>query len=248
MSNSIEALDELFRARLYLYFHEDMLSDKRTQVECDFMCENLGLKNGHSLLDLACGHGRHATALAKREIKVTAWDLNQEFIQLARKASKEQGLEIDYQCRDILTLEYHEEFDAIILLFNTLGFFSRAEALDLMKRMSKALKSGGKLFLDIKNRDHILKELVPFSLVERGEDMMVDRLSFDPKTGTTLNQRTYLKDGKRYEVPFSMTLFNYTDIDRFSKMAGLSITKDFGHWDGRAFDQNSRRIILILEK
>lgn len=248
MSNSIKALDELFRVRLYLYFHEDMLSDERTQIECDFMFEHLELKIGDSLLDLACGHGRHANALAKRGLTLTAWDLNQEFIQLAKKDAEAQDLEIDYQCRDILSLDIKEEFDAIILLFNTLGFFNRADALVLMQRISAALKPSGKLFLDTKNRDHILKELLPFSMVERGEDMMIDRLSFDPKTGTTLNQRTYLKDGKRYEAPFSMTLFNYTDLDSFSNMAGLSITKAFGHWDGRAFDQNSRRIILVLEK
>lgn len=248
MSNSKEALDELFRARLYLYFHEDMLTEDRTQDECNFMVKQMGLKKGHSLLDLACGHGRHAAALAKRGLAVTAWDLNQEFIQLAKQASQEQDLEIDYQCRDILTLELHEEFDAIILLFNTLGFFSREKAKDLINRMSGALKPGGKLFLDIKNRDHITKELVPFSIVERGEDMMIDRLSFDPRKGMTHNQRTYLKDGKRYETPFSMTLFNYTDIAGFVTAAGLSVDKDFGHWDGRNFDQDARRIMLVLRK
>lgn len=71
-------------------------------------------------------------------------------------------------------LEYYEEFDVIILFFNIFGFFSRVEVLDLMKWMFKVLKLGGKFFLDIKNRDYILKELVLFSFVERGEDMMVD--------------------------------------------------------------------------
>lgn len=248
MSDSIRALDELFQAQLYLYFHDDILSDERTLRECDFMLQELGLSEDSTVLDLACGHGRHANALAHRGCKLTAWDINQDFIQMAKKQAVEKGVEVDYQCRNILTLDNQDTFDGILLLFNTLGFFSREQAQDLLCRVADALKPGGRLFLDIKNRDHISKEIVPFSLVEKGENMMIDRLSFDPKTGTTLNQRTYIKDGQRFEAPFSMTLFNYTDIERMAKIAGLSILKDFGHWEGRAFGQDSRRIIFVLTK
>lgn len=248
MENSTKVLDELFNARLYLHFHDDILSEERTERECGFIIDQLGLTKGAAIMDLACGHGRHANALASMELAVSAWDINGDFIKMARAAQLAQGLEVDYQCKDILLLDHKEVFDGIILLFNSLGFFSRAQAQGLIQRMSTALKEGGKLFLDIKNRDHISKELVPVSIVERGPDMMIDRLSFDPKTGTTFNRRTYIKDGKRYEAPFSMTMFNYTDIHQMATTADLSIVKEFGHWDGRAFDQDSRRIILILEK
>lgn len=248
MGNSIETLDALFRARLYLYFHENMLSEGRTNKECEFILQKLALSSGDNLLDLACGHGRHANALARAGLNVVAWDINQDFVQMGITEAQQQNLAVDYQCRNILTLDLDAQFDGIILLFNSLGFFSRKEAQDLLRRMANALKRGGRIFLDIKNRDHISKEIIPFSIVEKEADMMIDRLSFDPKTGTTQNRRTYIKDGQRYEAPFSMTLFNYTDIDRMATEAGLSILKEFGHWDGRTFDQDSRRIILILGK
>lgn len=241
-------LDQLFRAELYLYFHEELLAPERTEKECQFLLQQLPLAAGDTVLDLACGHGRHANYLAEQGLHLVAWDINGEFIRLAAEEAKTRQLKVDYHCRDILKLAYVDQFDAVLLLFNTLGFFSREEAQDLMNRMATALKTGGRLFLDIKNRDHLIQEIRPYSVVEKGSDLMIDRLSFDPKTGTTLNRRMYLKDGQRYEAPFSMTLFNYTDIERMAGIAGLSISQVFGHWNGVSFDHNSRRIMLILRK
>lgn len=248
MSASKKELDDLFNTQLYLYFHDDILDENRTVGECLFMIQKLGITAGAEVLDLACGHGRHANYLAGQGFGLTGWDINSDFIKMAVKDAGEKELAIDYHCKDILDINYENRFAAILLLFNTLGFFSRENAQLLMHSMSKSLLPKGRIFLDIKNRDHVVQELMPCSIVEKGADMMIDRLSFDPKTGTTSNQRTYIKDGQRYEAPFVMTLYNYTDMERMTLQAGLSIREVYGHWDGRAFDQDSKRMILIVEK
>ena len=77
---------------------------------------------------------------------------------------------------------------------------------------------------------------------------MIDRLSFNPKYGTTTNNRIYIKDGKRYDTPFTMYSYNYTDLKYFIERASLKIQKVLGGWKDEEFDSDSRRIILILEK
>ena len=102
--------------------------------------------------------------------------------------------------------------------------------------------------IDSKNRDHIIKELIPCSLTEKNQDLMIDRLSFDPVTGTTTNKRIYIKDGHRFDAPFTMYAYHYTELARMVSEIGFQIEQVFGSWRGEAFHQDSRRIMLLLRK
>ncbi|MEO1713246.1 MAG: class I SAM-dependent methyltransferase [Bacteroidota bacterium] len=247
-STSHQSLDELFAAELYLYFHEDFLRPERTQRECHFVLEKGQLKEDARILDLACGHGRHANHLASLGYTVHGIDRDRRFIEIARAEATKLGLDTTYEEQDLLDMEQEEDFDAALLLFNTIGFFNPADALRLLQKTQAALRPGGKLILDTKNRDHLLQELVPSTITERGKDLMIDRLSFDTKTGQTLNRRIYIKDGQRYDTPFAMTTYNYGDLEQLLQTAGLRITNTFGSWRGDAFDHQSRRILLVAEK
>ena len=248
MSNSIKELDNLLASELYLYFYEDFLEESRTQRECGFIQTCCTLQPNHKILDLACGHGRHANFLSALGYNLCGIDLNSQFIEKAKADAKIQGLSIDYTEQDILNINYKEEFDAILLLFNSFGFFDRTDAKRLLKKINQALKIGGKAFIDTKNRDHLLKELLPCTITEKGEDLMIDRLSFDPINGTTTNNRIYIKDGERLDAPFTMTTYSFTDLKQMLQETGLEISQTYGSWNGNPLIQDSKRIILILEK
>jgi len=50
--------------------------ERQTRAEVDFMVERLHLEPGARVLDLACGHGRHAIELADRGFRVTGADIS----------------------------------------------------------------------------------------------------------------------------------------------------------------------------
>src|SRR6187431_3553070 len=56
---------------------------KGTQQEVGFLVEALGLEPGMRVLDVGCGPGRHAHALAERGITVHGVDISQAFVDLA---------------------------------------------------------------------------------------------------------------------------------------------------------------------
>lgn len=248
MSTPKKEIEEVHRSDLYLYFYESALSEERTVGECNYIESICELKGKEKILDLACGHGRHSIEFAKREYRVEGIDLNQDFIQLAKNTSQKSGLKARFVEGDILESEYGENFDLVIFLFNSLGFFNEPNAAIIFNRINQCLKKGGKAFIDTKNRDHIIKEIKPYEVIEKGNDLMIDRLSFNPKKGTTTNDRTYIKDGKRYEAPFTMYSYNYSDLERLLKRTALTIKQVLGGWKEEQFDSNSRRIILVLEK
>jgi len=247
MKTNLDQVNDLHNIDLYLYFYEDFIDEGRTKRECQFIIRECGLNPGNHILDLACGHGRHSLYFARNQYSVTGIDINRRFIEHAQKMAKERALTVDFKVDNMLNLDATNAYDGIILLFNGFGFLDREDGVALLQKLKLALKKEGKLFLDIKNRDSLLRELKGPLVTEKGKDLMIDRLSFDPKTGTTSNNRIYIKDGIRYDTPFTMQMYSYTELEKLLADNGLVITKSYGDWSGNAFSADSRRIIAVME-
>jgi SAM-dependent methyltransferase len=56
---------------------------KGTEQEVDFLLDALGLGAGSHVVDVGCGPGRHALALARRGVPVTGVDIAARFVTLA---------------------------------------------------------------------------------------------------------------------------------------------------------------------
>ena len=77
--------------------------------------DELGLQRG-SALDLGTGPGTQAIGLARRGFTVTATDISEAAIRLAREKAQKQGLEIAWEQDDIL--------DALPISFSTAAAFT----------------------------------------------------------------------------------------------------------------------------
>lgn len=86
---------------------------KGTDQEVGFLVDALGLEAGMRVLDVGCGPGRHAHALAERGIEVHGIDISQRFVDIAT-ANAPQGA--SFQRLDARNLSFDAEFDAAISL------------------------------------------------------------------------------------------------------------------------------------
>ncbi len=242
----MKTLQDLFDPELYLHFHQDVLDDDRTQRECDFIINCTGAGDTYKILDLACGHGRHSKYLAEMGHQVVGIDINESFIKIAQE--KYWHSNVEYHMGDILDINYTREFDLVILLFNTFGFFTKSQAKRMLEAVDGALKPGGQFILDTRNRDRLMLDIQPCSVMEKGKDLMIDRISINAQEGTTLNRRIYIKDGIRYDTPFTIYHYNYSDILELIEDSSLEVKSCFGSWNGEEFGVDSKRIILFLAK
>jgi len=117
-----------------------------------FLAEIEGLSPGRAL-DLACGEGRHAIALAELGWRVTAVDFSEVAIARARKRAAAAGLEVDFECIDLLGFEPDPGASQLVLvIFLQLPADERRLVLS---RAATALAPGGTLLLvghDLLNR------------------------------------------------------------------------------------------------
>lgn len=91
---------------LSTYTDAGYLSEERTQQEVDFLVDVLGLQKGARILDLACGHGRHAVEFARRGYNVVGQDLNSFFLEKAEEAAKEAGVQVQWVQGDMREVSF----------------------------------------------------------------------------------------------------------------------------------------------
>ena len=242
--------DALFNAENYLYFNQDnFLTDEKTKVEIQFVRERLGIDKNTSLLDLACGHGRHANGLAKESRRIVGLDTNAVFLELAQKQSAGEDVNnVSYINQDIRKLDYIAEFERAMMLNTVFGLFRDEENCDLLRRINKALKPSGQFCFDVINRDMILVDFQPDYILEKEGNLLLDRCSFDARTGRMTNRRVYLKNGRQTNAHFSLRLYNYTEIAAFLTAANFKIIEAFADWHANPFACKSKKIVIIAGK
>jgi SAM-dependent methyltransferase len=119
---------------------------KGTAQEIEFLVGALGLRPGQRVLDVGCGPGRHAYALAERGMEVVGVDISRRFVAIACDGAPPGASFARADARD---LRFDAEFDAAISLCQ--GAFGLAAgpaaALDadgdVLAGIARALRPGG---------------------------------------------------------------------------------------------------------
>jgi hypothetical protein len=77
---------------------------------------------------------------------------------------------------------------------------------------------------------------------------MIDRTTFDSRTGRMVNKRIVIRNGKRKDLPYTVRLYNPTEIRTLLGQAGFSNARLYGNWDGEPLTSESRRMIIVADE
>jgi ubiquinone/menaquinone biosynthesis C-methylase UbiE len=106
----------------------------------------LEVRPDEEVLEIACGNGAYARHLAGKDVRVTATDFSEKFLERARIHTTELADRIDYRLLDatdesaLLALE-HNRFDAAVC---NMGLMDMTTIGPLMSALARALKPGGR--------------------------------------------------------------------------------------------------------
>lgn len=123
---------------------------KGTAQEVDFLVRALHLEPGMRVLDVGCGPGRHAIALAGRGIEVHGIDISARFVELAVAAAPAGATFERLDARSLVDIDrFHGSFDAVICLCQGAFGLMTADGHDetVVAGMARALRSDGRLAL-----------------------------------------------------------------------------------------------------
>jgi SAM-dependent methyltransferase len=108
-----------------------------------------GGRTGPRLLDLGCGPGIYAELFHGAGFGVTGIDISRRSVGYAQAQAAIKGLPIEYVCGNYLDLGYDSAFDIITLIYCDFGVLAPDDRAELLGRIHKALKPGGRFIVDV---------------------------------------------------------------------------------------------------
>jgi SAM-dependent methyltransferase len=232
----------------YLRIYEEL--EKRTSREVDSILRMTNLKSKARILDLCCGYGRHSIELAQKGFVVTGYDLSDFFLEKAEKDAAAAGLKIEFVKGDMRKLPFENEFDAVVNVFTSFGYFdNERDDLKVLKGVCRSLKKDGLFFLDLKNREQLMRGFQRRTWRPDKDFIMLEDNFFDLFTSRWESTRTLIfENGKRTEHSFSLRLFSFAEMLSLLNRAGFVLESVYGDFDFSEYSLDSPRMILVSRK
>ena len=204
----------------------------------------LRLRKGQAVLDAPCGAGRISFHLAKAGCRVVGVDRMPVFIKRARQRFQKEGLEEQFLRGDLRELGFEGEFDAVINFGGSFGYFSDQGNLEVLRRFSLALKSGGQVLIDQPNREFVLRH---FHRKMTQGDLSL-RSKWNHRTECVETTWTKIVSGTRRSSRSSIRFYTPSQFRKLFARAGLEVEAMYGTLEGGRYARGSHRIYVIGRK
>ena len=210
---------------------------KGTAQEVTFLSDILDLRAGRRVLDVGCGPGRHAHALAERGVDVVGVDLSTEFVALAKSSAPAGAAFVRGDARH---LPVAPAFDAVISLCQGgFGLLGDDDGVAL-REMARALAPHGVLAFTAFSSYFAVRYL------EEGD-------AFDAETGVN-HERTSVRneEGESQEFDLWTSCFTPRELRLLCASAGLDVVEIWsvapGDYARRPPDVNHPEWFVVARK
>ncbi|MBT4540750.1 methyltransferase domain-containing protein [Candidatus Woesearchaeota archaeon] len=155
---------------------------------------NIAKQKGGKVLELGCGYGYLTLELARNGLDVTGIDLSSKSIEVAKRFAEENPFKenfgsLNYECNNILEMEFGEnKFDTIVF-FGTLHHLPDIDK--ILLKVNKALKDGGNLIVCEPIRENLKKEEIQIASILKA--ILPTYIPYEEKLGKLDNTEEWNK-------------------------------------------------------
>ncbi len=234
------------------YLHTlPFMTPHQTEREVAFLLEALELPTGGRVLDIGCGYGRHAMEMASRGYRTVGLDLSLPLLIRATDAARHRSVNVDFVHGDMRDMSFDGEFDGAYCFFTTFGYFDDDTNRRVASGICRALKPGGRLVLELINRDYLIGDL-PTRVWWQGDGCVVlEEVDFNYFTSRLQVQRQIiLESGRQLEQEISIRAYSLHEIGKVLHHAGFRVLEVSGSLElrGRFYGNESRQLVVVAER
>ncbi len=179
------------------------------------------------ILDCSCGTGRQAVALAKLGHQVTASDLTQAALDLARQHASAEGVvdatgasaaesgSIDFMACDMRELDrrFPPLFDWVVTCMALDNLIEETGILQALQSMSAVLKPGGQVYIRLRNFDQVMEDRPRYEFKEErkvpfGRVIKIEDWDYESET-QMVHIYAYLREDSRHPEYWDSDVFAY---------------------------------------
>ena len=227
-----------------LYFNRD---DTEAAACIDKLINYLKPLPGSSMLDVACGKGRHSIQLANKGFDVTGIDLSEDSINEALQYESEN---LHFYRHDMRLPFWINYFDYAFNFFTSFGYFkTRREHDNAIRTIAQSVKAKGYFVMDYLNVHYAEDHLIHQSEKQIDDVNFIITKWYDE---THFYKKITVEDEALQEPLFfteKVAKFSLGDFTEMFAYQGLFIEEVFGDYNFINYDiKKSPRLIMIARK
>jgi SAM-dependent methyltransferase len=221
-----------------------------TDSEIKFIEAHLPVSPGAALLDVPCGYGRHALALAKKGCAVMAIDIAEDYIQQLRASAGESLPNIHAVHADILEYPLQGEFDGAICMGNSFGYFPYGDMLRFCNNVAHALPRGKKFVI---NTGLLAESILPDlrtgnKWMEINDMLYLREHMYLPEESILKSTMKFVRGGKTETGVAYYYVHTLAEVKRMLATAGFETVEAFGNVEGTPFKLGDPQAYLVATK
>ena len=231
------------------YYH--ILYQDRDIAEATLFLQNLlaylKLEQHQSILDVACGKGRHALYLASQGFQVTGIDLSPNSISFAQKEAKSKSLEVKFYVHDMRT-PAHKQAAVVLNLFTSIGYFEdKNDSQKAIQAFYDSTAAGGYVVIDFLNAPSVKQGLLADEVVTKGGVKFTLKRAFE--AGRIQKDISFNDNGVSYAFQERVAALGLADFKQMLEAVGFSVQDVFGDYTLKPFvAETAERLILVARK
>ena len=223
-----------------------------TRQEVAFLLETLALPVGAPVLDVPCGHGRHAIPFAETGLRVTAVDSAPEALADVEAAAR-RGLPLRPLLRDVRELQGLGPFAAALCLGNSFGYLDHEGNLAFLRAVAAELAPGGRFVLDTSVAAESVLPAFRRRDALRVPGIAVDvENTYDPAAGQLVSHYRFV-EGTGTEAHTTTATLRYAvyttaELGRLLRQAGLEVEQHLVGTSREPFRLGAPRLLLVARR
>lgn len=221
-----------------------MVPPAATAADIGFVRRHLGAAPRARLVDVPCGAGRHALALARLGYRVTGIDLSEEAIARAAAAAEAERLPARFVRADMREFAVDEPCDGALCLGNSLGYFGAGGMRAFFAKLARSVAIGGRLVLDTYA---CAESILPF---QEARDIVFEggsyraRLRYDAMASILKTEAQLTLGRERHRLRYAHHVVTSGELVRSLAEAGFMADALYGDTDDGPYAPGSPRLLL----
>lgn len=212
------------------------------------------------VLELGCGSGRIAVALARDGHTVVGLDRSRAMLARAAERAAAADVHVDLVQGDLLDFALGRRFGLVIAPFNTFLMVPPADRRACLSRMREHLAPEGQVALDVFQPDPERIAGVDGAVVDEGsadDPRTGERITFFTSTRANVDRTTHTlridavgPDGavRRHERSLTLHFLYRHEAELLLEGAGFEVISLHGDGEGTPADEHSARLLIVARR
>ena len=237
---------EAFFDTHYVLTYAPLQPDDRSRADALAAARLAGVAAGAWILDVPCGYGRHAVALAVEGYHVVGLDRSPTQLDEARRrrgsATEPRLVRADYRQIPLAG----GTFDGALVLHSSLGYTGADADQAVLREIRRVLRPGGRLVIETNHRDRLPPRSPRREWYPLGNDaFLLEESRVDRVAGTVELVHTYLRAGGQ---PQTRTIlwraYSVTELAGMLRDSGFKEVACYGSLDAGPFAADTRLVLV----